>query len=89
MSLFISGDPYKKIQKLSNRKMTDFDKILEIRPTSGQAICNFMYFYAEYVWQRSRNLLNMSLKNIESCLENPLVSWRLFGKNMNIFKFFM
>jgi hypothetical protein len=70
MSLFISGDPYRKIQKLPNSKITDFDEILEIRPISGQANSNFMYFHAEYVWQRSRNFLNKSLKNIESCLEN-------------------
>ncbi len=69
MTLFISGDPYRKTQKLSKSKMTAFVKILEIRPISGQVICNFMPFYAEYVQQRSRNFLNMSLKNIESCLK--------------------
>ncbi len=86
MPLFLSGDPYRKIQKLPNSDMTDFDKILEIRPISGQANSNFMYFHAKYVCQKSRNVLNMSLKNIESCLKSLQVSWRLFRKNMNIFK---
>jgi hypothetical protein len=80
MSLFTSGDPYKKIQKLSNSKMTDFARVLEIRLISGQAICNFMSFHAECVWQRSRNFLNMCFKNIESCLENFQCSRREEGR---------
>jgi hypothetical protein len=70
MSLFISGDPYRKIQKISNSKMTYFVKILEIRPISGQAVFSFLSFHAKFVWQRNRHYLDMSRKIIESFFED-------------------
>jgi hypothetical protein len=41
------------MQKFLKFKMTDFLKILEIRPISGQAFCKFASFQAGNVWQRN------------------------------------
>jgi hypothetical protein len=64
--LIISWTPYKKSQKFTKFKMAHFAKILEIRPISGQAFCSFIALHAENVWQRNRNYLNISCKNIDN-----------------------
>jgi hypothetical protein len=40
--------------------MTDFAKIPEIRPISGQAFFNVISFRPENMWQGNRNYLDMS-----------------------------
>jgi hypothetical protein len=39
--------------------MTDFVKIPEIRPISGQAFFSFISFHPENMWQKNRNYLDM------------------------------
>jgi hypothetical protein len=69
--------------------MANFAKILEIRPISGQAFCSFIALHAENLWQRNRNYLNLSWKNIESFFDNFEVPGGFFDKNINIFKIIM
>jgi hypothetical protein len=59
IALFLSGIAYKKIQKITNSKMTLFFDFPEICPSSGQSILSFIIFHVIYVWQSDRNYLDM------------------------------
>jgi hypothetical protein len=80
MPLFISGAQHKKIQKFAKSKTADFVKIPEIRPISGQAFFSFIIFHPGNMWQKNRNYLDMSLKNIESFLRTFEVPGGFFVK---------